>query len=97
VFSGSQEGCFWVGCVSRARAPLSLSFPAPPPSLALLSLAHGRKKNAPEKQTTTIKQQMLKNSGFPGSNNGTGLLQSLVALKVREVYERITAKEVVVA
>jgi len=44
-----------------------------------------------------ITQQMLKNSGFPGSNNGTGLLQSLVALKVREVYERITAKEVVVA
>jgi len=40
---------------------------------------------------------MLKNSGFPGSNNGTGLLQSLVALKVREVYERITAKEVVTA
>jgi len=44
-----------------------------------------------------ITQQMLKNSQFPGSNNGTGLLQSLVALKVREVYERITAKEVVVA
>jgi len=44
-----------------------------------------------------ITQQMLKNSGFPGSNNGTGLLQSLVALKVREVYERITSKEVVVA
>eukprot|EP00887_Chlorella_sp_A99_P008117 scaffold12.g8117.t1 len=42
-----------------------------------------------------ITQQMLKNSGFPGSTNGTGLFQTLVGLKVREVYERITQKEVV--
>ncbi|KAG1678870.1 hypothetical protein FOA52_003538 [Chlamydomonas sp. UWO 241] len=40
-----------------------------------------------------ITQQMLKNSNFPGSNNGTGLFQTLVGLKVREVYERIMAKE----
>merc|ERR1719217_1865201 len=44
-----------------------------------------------------ITQQMLKNSQFPGSNNGTGLFQTLVGLKVREVYERITANETVKA
>jgi len=33
---------------------------------------------------------MLKNSTFPGSTNGTGLFQTLVGLKIREVYERIT-------
>lgn len=37
-----------------------------------------------------ITQQMLKNSSFPGSNNGTGLFQTIVGLKVREVFERIT-------
>ena len=36
--------------------------------------------------------QMLKNASFPGSNNGTGLFQTIVGLKVREVYERITQK-----
>ena len=41
-----------------------------------------------------ITQQMMKNSNFPGSNNGTGLFQTIVGLKVREVYERITEKEV---
>ncbi|EFJ49815.1 hypothetical protein VOLCADRAFT_104265 [Volvox carteri f. nagariensis] len=44
-----------------------------------------------------ITQQMLKNSGFPGSNNGTGLFQTIVGLKVREVYERIVKKDVVPA
>lgn len=42
-----------------------------------------------------ITQQMLKNASFPGSNNGTGLFQTIVGLKVREVYERITQKEFV--
>lgn len=42
-----------------------------------------------------ITQQMLKNGSFPGSNNGTGLFQTIVGLKVREVYERITQEEVV--
>ncbi|KXZ49505.1 hypothetical protein GPECTOR_21g731 [Gonium pectorale] len=44
-----------------------------------------------------ITQQMLKNSGFPGSNNGTGLFQTICGLKVREVYERIVKKDVVAA
>ena len=42
-----------------------------------------------------ITQQMLKNSSFPGSNNGTGLFQTMVGLKVREAYERIMKTEVV--
>lgn len=44
-----------------------------------------------------ITQQMLKNSMFPGSTNGTGLFQTLCGLKVRDVYERITAKEIATA
>jgi len=39
-----------------------------------------------------ITQQMLKNTAFPGSNNGTGLFQTLIGLKVREVYEKMTSK-----
>jgi len=44
-----------------------------------------------------VTQQMLRNSSFPGSMNGTGLFQTLVALKVREVYERITNTKVAAA
>jgi len=44
-----------------------------------------------------ITQQMLKLSSFPGSNNGTGLFQTIVGLKVREVYEKLAKKEVAVS
>jgi phosphoribulokinase len=44
-----------------------------------------------------ITQQMLKYQNGPGSNNGTGLFQTLCGLKVRELYERISEKEVVTA
>merc|ERR1719478_934904 len=44
-----------------------------------------------------ITQQMLKLATNPGSNNGTGLFQTIVGLKVREVYEKITKKEVTVS
>jgi len=30
-----------------------------------------------------VTQQMIKNGSFPGSNNGTGLLQTIIGLKVR--------------
>jgi len=42
-----------------------------------------------------ITQQMLKYQDGPGSNNGTGLFQTLVGLKVRELYEQIAETEVV--
>jgi phosphoribulokinase len=41
-----------------------------------------------------LTSQMMKNTSFPGSNNGTGLFQTIVGLKVREVYEKITENEV---
>eukprot|EP00897_Mesotaenium_endlicherianum_P006822 jgi/Mesen1/6168/ME000317S05296 len=44
-----------------------------------------------------ITQQMLKHADFPGSNNGTGLFQTIVGLKIREVYERVLAKQPVAA
>ena len=37
---------------------------------------------------------MLKNATFPGSNNGTGLFQTICGLKIRETYEKVTKKEV---
>merc|ERR1719453_2886407 len=41
-----------------------------------------------------ITQQLLKNQQFPGSLNGTGLFQTMIGLKIREVYERVTQEEV---
>ena len=34
---------------------------------------------------------LLKHKEYPGSNNGTGLFQVLVGLKMRETYEKLTA------
>jgi len=39
-------------------------------------------------------QQLLKNPNAPGSSNGTGLCQVLIALKMREMYEKITGRKV---
>lgn len=39
-----------------------------------------------------VTQQMLKFADLPGSNNGTGLFQTIVALKVRDLYEQIVAE-----
>jgi phosphoribulokinase len=33
---------------------------------------------------------LLQHKEYPGSNNGTGLFQVLVGLKMRETYERLT-------
>jgi phosphoribulokinase len=37
-----------------------------------------------------VTQQMLKYSDYPGSQNGTGLFQTLVGLKIRELYEQLS-------
>lgn len=42
-------------------------------------------------------QQLLKNPNAPGSNNGTGLFQVLMAMMMRTVYERKTGKKVAVS
>nr|CAD1845132.1 unnamed protein product [Ananas comosus var. bracteatus] len=39
-----------------------------------------------------VTQQLLKHSDFPGSNNGTGLFQTIVGLKIRDLYEQIIAE-----
>eukprot|EP00850_Spirogloea_muscicola_P002057 SM000008S22146 [mRNA] locus=s8:40524:42529:- [translate_table: standard] len=44
-----------------------------------------------------ITQQMLKHADFPGSNNGTGLFQTICGLKICEVFERILVKQAVAA
>jgi phosphoribulokinase len=40
---------------------------------------------------------LLKDKDYPGSNNGTGLFQVLVGLKMRETYEKLTSSEAKVA
>ncbi|MGK7946184.1 MAG: phosphoribulokinase [Microcystaceae cyanobacterium] len=40
---------------------------------------------------------LLKHKDYPGTTNGTGLFQVLVGLKMREMYEKLTAKESKVA
>ena len=41
-----------------------------------------------------ITQQMLKYADYPGSNNGTGLFQTIIGLKIRDLYETLTKTEV---
>lgn len=50
--------------------------------------------SASTKYDGEMTDQMLKHATFPGSSNGTGLFQTIVGLKIREVYERITDKEI---
>ncbi|KAL9246973.1 hypothetical protein vseg_020450 [Gypsophila vaccaria] len=38
-----------------------------------------------------VTQQMLKHQDFPGSNNGTGFFQTIVGLKIRDLYEQLSA------
>jgi len=37
-----------------------------------------------------LSQELLKGQGGPGADNGTGFMQTLAALKIREIYERAT-------
>merc|ERR1711918_190990 len=36
-------------------------------------------------------EQIVKNKDSPGSDNGTGLMQTICSFKIREVYEKLTA------
>jgi len=38
-----------------------------------------------------LTEQITKNKDSPGSDNGTGLMQTLCSFKIREVYEKLTA------
>merc|ERR1712157_232311 len=44
------------------------------------------------KSSTELTEAMTKLKSSPGSQNGTGLLQTVIAMKVREVYEKMTSK-----
>ncbi|CAN6229395.1 unnamed protein product [Urochloa humidicola] len=43
-----------------------------------------------------VTQQMLTHAGLPGSSNGTGLFQTILALKIRDLYEQIVAEKAAV-
>jgi len=42
------------------------------------------------KSATELTEAMTKLKSSPGSQNGTGLLQTVIAMKVREIYEKLT-------
>ena len=46
--------------------------------------------NAGTKYYGELTEQMVKNKDSPGSDNGTGLMQTLCSFKIREVYEKLT-------
>lgn len=50
--------------------------------------------NTAAKYPGEITAQMVKNKNSPGSLNGSGLFQTIIALKVREVYEKLSGKKV---
>jgi len=43
------------------------------------------------KTPTELTEAMTKLKSSPGSQNGTGLLQTVIAMKVREIYEKLTS------
>ncbi|CAL1136215.1 unnamed protein product [Cladocopium goreaui] len=45
------------------------------------------------KKDGELTEAMVGLKSSPGSQNGTGLLQTVIAMKVREIYEKITGKE----
>lgn len=53
--------------------------------------------NTSTKYYGEMTELLLKHRDYPGSNNGSGLFQVLVGLKMRATYERLTAAKVPVA
>jgi len=50
----------------------------------------GNLANLGAKNSAELTSAMMKLKDSPGSQNGTGLFQTVIAMKVREVYERLT-------
>merc|ERR1711974_532539 len=42
------------------------------------------------KSVGELTEAMLKLKSSPGSQNGTGMLQTVIAMKVREIYEKLS-------
>ncbi|GAB5370919.1 hypothetical protein AAMO2058_001534600 [Amorphochlora amoebiformis] len=53
-----------------------------------------RLSNTNTKYFGELTKQMIKNKSSPGSGDGSGLIQALVALKMRESYERFTGRTI---
>jgi len=66
-------------------------------NLAELCYIEAQMSNVDTKFYGELTQSMIKNKGAPGSNNGSGFFQSLAALKLRGLYEKISGKTVEVA
>merc|ERR1712151_965503 len=43
------------------------------------------------RSASELTDAMVKRKDSPGSQNGTGLLQAIIAMKIREVYDKLTA------
>ena len=50
--------------------------------------------NTGAKKDGEVTEKMVQYEGQPGSNDGTGLLQTICSLKVREIYEAISKVKV---
>jgi phosphoribulokinase len=53
----------------------------------------GHLSNMATKYYGELTHMLLQHKDYPGSNNGSGLFQLLVGLKMRQAYERLTAAE----
>ncbi|MGC9505184.1 phosphoribulokinase [Baaleninema sp.] len=53
----------------------------------------GHLSNTSTKYYGELAHLLLKHKEYPGANDGTGLFQLLVGLKMREAYERLTASD----
>eukprot|EP00667_Euglena_gracilis_P008883 EG_transcript_9015 len=49
--------------------------------------------NTGAKEFGELTQELLKGQNSPGGDNGTGFMQTLAALKIREIYERATGEK----
>ena len=56
-----------------------------------LAYVESQLTNASTKYYGELTQAMLKISDAPGSKNGTGLMQTLAAFAIRELYEKKSA------
>jgi phosphoribulokinase len=66
-------------------------------NLAELCYVEAQMSNIDTKFYGELTQSMIKNKGAPGSNNGSGFFQSLAALKLRGLYEKVSGKTIEVA
>merc|ERR1712187_787726 len=66
-------------------------------NLAELCYIENQMSNIDTKFYGELTQSMIKNKGAPGSNNGSGFFQSLAALKLRGLYEKVSGKTVEIA